>query len=132
MEKDNNLQTIKLSNPKFLQIVENGIRLGQPILLENIEESLDPSLEPVLAKNLVKQQGQLVMRLGDTDVPYNEDFKLLITTKLANPHYLPEICIKVTVINFTVTPDGLEDQLLVDVVKYEQPELEQQKDQLVV
>jgi len=56
----------------------------------------------------------------------------MITTKLANPHYLPEICIKVTVINFTVTPDGLEDQLLVDVVKFEQPELEQQKDQLVV
>jgi dynein heavy chain len=72
------------------------------------------------------------MRLGDTDVPYNDDFKLLITTKLANPHYLPEICIKVTVINFTVTPEGLEDQLLVEVVKYEQPELEQQKDQLVV
>jgi len=57
---------------------------------------------------------------------------LLITTKLSNPHYLPEVCIKVTLINFTVTPDGLEDQLLVDVVKYEQPELEQQKDQLVV
>ena len=72
------------------------------------------------------------MRLGDTDVPYNDDFKFLLTTKLANPHYLPEICIKVTVINFTVTPEGLEDQLLVDVVKYEQPELEQQKDQLVV
>ena len=51
---------------------------------------------------------------------------------MANPHYLPEICIKVTVINFTVTPEGLEDQLLVDVVKYERPELEQQKDQLVV
>jgi len=72
------------------------------------------------------------MRLGDTDVPYSHEFKLLITTKLAIPHYLPEICIKVTLINFTVTPDGLEDQLLVDVVKYEQPELEQQKDQLVV
>lgn len=36
------------------------------------------------------------------------------------------------IINFTVTPDGLEDQLLVDVVKYEQPELEQMKDQLVI
>lgn len=72
------------------------------------------------------------MRLGDTDVPYSHEFKLLITTKLANPHYLPEICIKVTLINFTVTPEGLEDQLLVDVVKYEQPELEQQKDQLVM
>jgi dynein heavy chain len=55
MEKENGLHVIKLSNPKFLQIVENGIRLGQPILLENIEEQLDPSLEPVLSKNVVKQ-----------------------------------------------------------------------------
>lgn len=35
-----------------------------------------------------------------------------MTTKLANPHYLPEVCIKVTIINFTVTKSGLEDQLL--------------------
>ena len=35
-----------------------------------------------------------------------------MTTKMANPHYLPEVCIKVTIINFTVTKSGLEDQLL--------------------
>jgi hypothetical protein len=29
--------------------------------------------------------------------------QLYITTKMANPHYLPEVCIKVTLINFTVT-----------------------------
>jgi dynein heavy chain, axonemal len=39
-----------------------------------------------------------------------------MTTKMPNPHYLPEICIKVTLINFTVTFGGLEDQLLGDVV----------------
>ena len=132
MEKENNIQVIKLSNPKFLQIVENGIRIGLPVLLENIEEILDPSLEPLLMKNLVKQGGQWAIRLGDNWVPYSNEFKFFMTTKLANPHYLPEICIKVCIINFTVTPDGLEDQLLVDVVKYEQPELEQMKDQLVI
>jgi dynein heavy chain len=58
MEKENNLQVIKLSNPKFLQIVESGIRMGLPVLLENIEEQLDPSLEPVLQKNVVKMGGQ--------------------------------------------------------------------------
>ena len=47
-----------------------------------------------------------------------------MTTKLPNPHYLPEICIKVTLLNFTVTPQGLEDQLLVAVIKVERPELE--------
>ena len=57
MEKENNIHSIKLSNPKFLQIVENAIRLGQPVLIENIDETLDPSLEPVLQKNVVKQSG---------------------------------------------------------------------------
>jgi dynein heavy chain len=35
-----------------------------------------------------------------------------MTTKMSNPHYLPEICIKVTIINFSVTKQGLEDQIL--------------------
>ena len=48
MEKENNLQVIKLSNPKFLNICDTSIRLGYPVLLENIGETLDPSLEPIL------------------------------------------------------------------------------------
>ena len=38
--------------------------------------------------------------------------RFYMTTKMANPHYLPEVCIKVTIINFTVVQSGLEDQLL--------------------
>jgi len=58
------------------------------------------------------QGGRLLIRLGDSDVEYSKAFKFYMTTKLANPHYLPEVCIKVTIINFTVTKTGLEDQLL--------------------
>jgi len=53
-EKDNNLRVIKLSNPKFLNITETAIKLGYSVLLENIAETLDPSLEPVLQKNIFK------------------------------------------------------------------------------
>ena len=60
------------------------------------------------------------------------NFKFYITTKLPNPHYMPELQIRTTIINFTVTPKGLEDQLLVDVVRFERAELEVQKDTLVV
>ena len=127
-----NLQIIKLTEKDFLRTLENGIRYGAPVLLENIGQELDPSLEPVLLKQVFKRSGQMLLRLGDTDVPYSEEFKFLITTKLANPHYMPEICIKVTVINFTVTMKGLEDQLLVDVIKSERPDLEEKKDALVV
>ena len=55
-----------------------------------------------------------------------------MTSKLPNPHYLPEICIKVTIINFTVTLTGLEDQLLSDVVRLERPDLEEQRNHLIV
>lgn len=53
------------------------------------------------------------MRIGNTDIEYDKQFRFYMTTKMANPHYLPEICIQVTLTNFTVTPSGLEDQLLV-------------------
>lgn len=128
----NNLQVIKLSEKDFLRTLENGIRYGAPVLLENVGQELDPSLEPVLLKQTFKRGGQVLLRLGDSDVPYSDEFKFFITTKLANPHYMPEVCIKVTIINFTVTMKGLEDQLLVDVIKNERPDLEEKRDKLVV
>ena len=48
-------------------------------------------------------------------------------TKLANPHYKPEMQAQATLINFTVTRDGLEDQLLAEVVATERPDLEKTK-----
>ncbi|CAM9936766.1 unnamed protein product [Ectocarpus sp. 6 AP-2014] len=132
MYADANLQVIKLTEKAFLRTLENGIRYGAPVLLENVKEELDPGLEPVLLKQVFKRGGQVLLRLGDTDVPYSDEFRFFVTTKLANPHYMPEICIKVTIINFTVTMTGLEDQLLVDVVKNERPDLEAKKDELVV
>ncbi|CAJ1435587.1 unnamed protein product [Effrenium voratum] len=131
MKKDG-LGIIKLSTPNFLRTVENCIREGSAVLLENVEEVLDPSLEPVLLKQVFKKGGQMLLRLGSEDVPYHDDFRFFVTTKMANPHYLPEICIKVTVINFTVTLLGLEDQLVADVVKNERPDLAELRANLVV
>ena len=129
---NDNLQVIKLSEKDFLRTLENGIRYGAPVLLENVGQELDPALEPVLLKQIFKRAGQNLIRLGDSDVPYSDEFKFMITTKLANPHYMPEVCIKVTVINFTVTMKGLEDQLLVDVIRNERPDLEEKRTALIV
>jgi len=68
---------------------------------------------------------------GEKPIQYNPTFRLFMTSKMGNPHYLPELSIKVTLINFTVTLKGLEDQLLVEVVKHERIDLEQLKDQLI-
>lgn len=73
-----------------------------------------------------------MIRLGDKEVEYNEDFRFYITTKLSNPHYPPEISSKTTIVNFAIKEVGLEAQLLGIVVKKESPELEKQKDDLVL
>ncbi|KAM8930485.1 dynein axonemal heavy chain 1 isoform 1-T1 [Pelodytes ibericus] len=132
MEKDNGLDVVKLSDRDFLRSLENAIRFGKPFVLENVGEELDPALEPVLLKQTYKQQGSTVLRLGDAVIPYHDDFRMYITTKLPNPHYPPEICTKVTLINFTLSPSGLEDQLLGQVVAEERPDLEEAKNQLIL
>jgi len=38
------------------------------------------------------------MRIGDNDVIYNSDFRLFMTCKMTNPHFLPELSIKVFII----------------------------------
>eukprot|EP00731_Ephydatia_muelleri_P001617 Em0001g1617a len=132
MEGRNGLKVIKLTDPNYLRTLENAIRIGTPVLLEEVGEQLDPSLEPVLSKQTFVQGGRLLIRLGDSDIDYDKNFRFYMTTKLSNPHYLPEVCIKVTIINFTVTRSGLEDQLLSDVVKLEREDLEQQRNELIV
>ena len=66
----NNLQTIKLTDANFLRTLENAIRFGSPVLCENVQEELDPSLEPVLLKQIFKRGGQWLLHLGDSDIPY--------------------------------------------------------------
>ncbi|KAG2448089.1 hypothetical protein HYH02_007114 [Chlamydomonas schloesseri] len=132
MEARNGLRCIKLTDGNFLRTLENSIRIGNPVLIEDVGEALDPALEPVLQKAIFKQGGRTLIRLGDSDVDYDPNFRFYITTKMSNPHYLPEVCIKVTIINFTVTMKGLEDQLLGEVVRKERPDLEEAKDRLVL
>ena len=111
-EAMNSLKIIKLTDGNFLRTLENCIRIGMPVLCEDLGEMLDPALEPVLLKQTFTQGGRLLIRLGDSDIEYDKNFQFYMTTKMSNPHYLPEVCIKVTIINFTVTKHGLEDQLL--------------------
>ncbi|XP_059176982.1 dynein axonemal heavy chain 1-like [Physella acuta] len=132
MEREAGLDVIKLSDKDFLRSLENAVRFGKPCLLENISTELDPALEPILLKQTYKQQGSTVIKLGDAVIPYHDDFKFYMTTKLPNPHYTPEVSTKVTLVNFTLSPSGLEDQLLGIVVAEERPDLEEAKNQLIV
>ena len=93
----------------FLKHLENCIRFGNPCLFENVDEELDPTIDPVLEKNFVIKAGLKLIKVGENEFDYNDEFRLYFTTKLANPRYTPEIMGKTMVINYTVTRDGLRD-----------------------
>ena len=51
---------IKLSEGgEYLRTLENAIQFGLPVLLENVGEELDPSLEPLLLNQTFKSGGNL-------------------------------------------------------------------------
>jgi dynein heavy chain len=131
-EHGEKLKVLRLSRSDYGRMLENAIQFGFPVLIENILETLDPMLEPLLQKATFKAGSLLMIRLGDTTLEYNVDFKLFLTTKLPNPHYAPEICVTVAMLNFVTTVEGLADQLLAVLVAKEYPDIEARRQNLIV
>jgi len=101
-------------------------------------------MDPVLARATIAKGRKIVLKLGDKEVDMlcKQDaetgmpvggplFRLYLQTKLPNPHYIPEVQAQATLVNFTVTEKGLEEQLLAVVVSKERPDLEEQRSELV-
>ena len=108
-------------------MVKRSIKSGRACIIPDIGEEIDPDLEPVLNKSIKKQVDGYLIKVGKDEVDYNPNFKLYITTNLANPHYTPEITTKVILVNFQVKEQGLEEQLLDKVFAKEEPTLEDKR-----
>lgn len=130
-EKDlcqNGIDIFKAKDTTLMRNLEISIQFGKWVLVENMGENIDPALEPILLQS-VDKSGQL--RLGDKSIPWNNDFKFFMTTNLPNPSYSPETQVKVTILNFAITPKGLEEQMLNQFVMQEMPDLQKKKDAIV-
>jgi len=120
---DRNLQVVRLGQNDLLRKLESALENGHTIIIENIGESIDAVLNPVIQRAAIRRGKKAYLKLGDTEVEFHKDFRLFLHTKLSNPHYPPEIQAETTLINFTVTASGLEDQLLALVVRKERLDL---------
>ena len=107
----------------MLRKLERSLENGHSLFIENIGESIDAVLNPVVQRAVIRRGKKMYIKLGDTEVEFHKDFRLFLHTKLSNPHYPPEIQAECTLINFTVTINGLEDQLLTLVVRKERLDL---------
>lgn len=132
MEKPNKLHVLKFSNATYMKVLETCLEHGYPALIENVMEDVEAPLDVILMKSTFKSGGVTFISLGENAVPLSPKFKLYLTSNLRNPHYLPETFNKVTVINFALTQQGLEDQLLGIAVAKERPDLQELREKLIV
>jgi dynein heavy chain len=125
------LKITRLSNPKMPKEIEFSVEQGNPVLIENMGNSIDAVIQPVYSRAIIKKGKNKYIKMGDKELSLSPSFNLFLHTKLSNPHYPPEIQAECTLINFTVTEAGLEDQLLSLVVEKERPDLAATKKQIV-
>ena len=130
-EAPHGVKIIQLTQAKYIDVVKNCIENGIPMIIEKLEENIDEVLAPVIARMTIKKGRNQIIKLGDDEVEYDPKFRLYLQTKLANPHYKPEIAAQTTLVNFCVTEKGLEDQLLALVVSKERPDMQKQAAELV-
>lgn len=116
---------------KQMEKIGLDIRQGLPVLMENIGEAIDSTFNNLISKAFFESGSGFNVEFNGQSIEYDPKFKIFFTTKLANPHYSPEIFLKLNIINFTVTFEGLAEQLLGEVFKKERREKYEERDHLI-
>ena len=124
--KDDKVQKTSFLDKAFTKTLASAVRFGTALLVENVEH-IDPILNPLLNKELQRTGGRTLVRIGTEEIDYSPNFKIILSTKNPAVQLTPDVCSRVTLINFSVTPASLQSQSLSQIVKVEKPDLEIQR-----
>ena len=124
------LSITTFTDSNFLKTLENALRFGIPILVQDVEK-IDPIMNSLLNKEIHKQSGRNLIRIGDKEIDFSMSFNMFMVTRDSSCHFTPDLCSRVTFLNFTITQSSLQNQILDIVLKNERPEVNQKKEELI-
>lgn len=124
------IQKTSFADDGFMKNLETAIRFGLPLLVQDVEK-IDPVLNSVLNKEVQKAGGRVLIRVGDQEIDYSENFVLYMHTRDPNAVFTPDLCSRVTFVNFTVTASSLQNQCLNILLKEERPEIDKKRNDII-
>ncbi|TFK57575.1 dynein heavy chain protein 1 [Heliocybe sulcata] len=128
--KDRKIAVTSFLDEAFLKVLESALRFGNPLLIQDVEH-LDPILNAVLNKEIRRTGGRVLIRLGNQDIDFSPSFTMFLTTRDPSVEFSPDICSRVTFVNFTMTRSSLQSQSLDQVLKVERPDTERKRTDLM-
>lgn len=124
--KDRKITKTSFLDNSFRKNLESALRFGNPILIQDVE-NYDPILNPVLNREIRRTGGRVLITLGDQDIDFSPMFTMFLSTRDPTVEFPPDICSRVTFVNFTVTRSSLQAQCLHQVLKCERPDVEEKR-----
>jgi dynein heavy chain len=64
-ERKNPFEILTFNMGDYIKRLEMAIKFGKSVLFEAIDEDIDPMIDPVLEKNIVRKGGVDYLTLGD-------------------------------------------------------------------
>ncbi len=119
-------QTTSFRDAGFLKTLASAARFGTPLLIEEVER-VDPVLNPLLNREVQRTGGRTTVRVGNEDVDFSPQFVLVLVTRDPSAALPPDLCSRVTLVNFTVTPASLCAQALSMVLRSERPDVDKRR-----
>ena len=128
---DKSITKTSFLNKSFMKQLESALRFGTCLLLEDVDK-IDPILNPVLNKG-GSPHGRTAF--GSRRRPGYRLFAFIHAlyddSRLIPCQFTPDVCSRVTFVNFTVTPSSLESQCLTKILKMERPDVDKQRSDLL-
>ncbi|KAH7340377.1 dynein heavy chain protein 1 [Rhizoctonia solani] len=128
--KDKKIAVTSFLDEAFLKVLESALRFGNPILIQDVER-LDPILNAVLNKEIRRTGGRVLIRLGSQDIDFSPAFTMFLSTRDPSVEFSPDICSRVTFVNFTMTRSSLQSQSLDQVLRTERPDTDHKRKDLM-
>ena len=125
--KEKKLLKTSFVKNSFMKSLETALRFGAPLIVMDVDK-VDPILNNVLNRETHKSGPRVLITLGDQDIDFSPAFEMYMCTRDSTAQFTPDLCSRVTFVNFTVTPSSLQSQCMNALLKSERPDVDRKRE----